>query len=254
MTELRERAEMLRSLHHGREPLILPNVWDAASAGVVADAGFPVVATSSHAVAASLGYADTDSMPPEAAFAAVARIAAAADRPVTADIEAGYGLSPEDLVGRLLDAGAVGCNLEDSDHHGAGVLVPVDRQADWLRAVRDASETAGVPIVINARVDVFIREAGEPESRLPEAIRRGKAYLEAGADCVYPIGLTDRDAIAAFVREVAAPVNIWLRPDAPDRATLAELGVARISLAAGLFRRAMAEIRRALDGLREEQT
>jgi 2-methylisocitrate lyase-like PEP mutase family enzyme len=254
MTELREQARVLRSLHHGREPLILPNVWDAASAHAVADAGFPVIATSSHAVAASLGFPDTDSMPADIAFAAVARIAGVVDRPVTADIEAGYGLPPEELVGRLLAAGAVGCNLEDTDHHGAGGLLPVERQVERLRAIREASETAGVPIVINARIDVFIRQAGEPESRLPEAIRRGKAYLAAGADCVYPIGLTDLNAIGTFVREMAAPVNIWLRPDGPDRAALAQLGVARISLAAGLFRRAMAELRRALDELLVERS
>lgn len=251
MADLAQQAQRLRDLHHDTEPLLLPNVWDVATASAVAEAGFPVIATSSLAVAASLGFADADSMSPEAAFAAVARIAGAVDRPVTADMEAGYQLPATEFVRRLLEAGAVGCNLEDSDHHGSDVLVPVERQAERLGEVRAAAGVAGVPIVINARTDVFLRGVGDPESRLPEAVRRGRAYLAAGADCVYPIGLTDPDAIGTFVREVGGPVNIWLRPDGPSRQELARLGVARISLAAGLFRASMAEIGRLLGTLKE---
>lgn len=248
-TDLAHQAETLRRLHHDSQPLLLPNVWDVASARAVAEAGFPIVATSSHAVAASLGHPDTDSMPVEEAFGAIARIARAVEVPVTADLEAGYRLPAPELVERLLGAGAVGCNLEDTDHHGADVLVPIERQADRLRAVRQASQEAGVPVVINARIDVFLREVGDPQSRLPQAIRRGQAFIAAGADCLYPIGLGDPAAIEVFVREVGAPVNIWLRPDGPSRQTLAELGVARISLAGGLFRRAMVEITHALHEL-----
>lgn len=243
---LAQQAELLRSLHHGSQPLILPNAWDVASARAVEAAGFPVVATSSYAVADSLGLEDDDSMPTSMAFGAIGRVATAVSVPVTADIEAGYQLSPAELVAALLGAGAVGCNLEDGDHHGSGVLVPMERQVERLRAIRQASDVAGVPIVINARVDAFIREAGEPDARLDEAIRRGKAYLSAGADCVYPIALRDEDSIRSFVREVGGPVNIWLRPDGPPRETLAELGVKRISLATGLYRRSLAEIERAL--------
>jgi 2-methylisocitrate lyase-like PEP mutase family enzyme len=250
MTHLVHQAQTLRRLHYGSEPLLLPNVWDVASAKAVAEAGFPVIATSSHAVAASLGFADADVMPAEAAFDAIARIAAGVTLPVTADLEAGYQLPAGQLVERLLDAGAVGCNLEDTDHHGPEVLVPTERQAERLRTVREASETAGVSVVINARIDIFLRQPGHPASLLPEALRRAKAYLASGADCLYPIGLTDPDTIETFVREVGAPVNIWLRPDGPSRRTLAQLGVARISLAAGLFRLAMTEIRRALESLK----
>lgn len=248
-TDLVEQAEQLRSLHHGSQPLLLPNAWDVSSARAVEAAAFPVVATSSYAVAASLGQPDNDSMLPELAFGVVGRVASAVSVPVTADIEAGYQLAPSDLVAALLAAGAVGCNLEDTDHHGAGVLVPMERQAERLRDIRTASEAAGVPIVINARIDVFIREAGDPESRLDEAIRRAKAYLAAGVDCLYPIGLRDEDSIKTFVQEIGAPVNIWLRPDGPSRERLVELGVVRISLAAGLFRRSLSEIERALSEL-----
>jgi 2-methylisocitrate lyase-like PEP mutase family enzyme len=246
-----DRAETLRRLHDGPEPLLLPNVWDVASARAVAEAGFPVIATSSYAVAASLGVPDTDAMPADLAFNTVRRIAAAVELPVTADLEGGYELPASEFVERLLDAGAVGCNLEDTDHHGPEMLVPLERQAERLQAVRQASEAAGVPVVINARIDVFLREVGEPSSRLAEGIRRGQAYLAAGADCLYPIGLSDPAAIETFIQEVGAPVNIWWRPDGPSLQTLAGLGVARISLAAGLFRRSMAAIRQALDELRE---
>lgn len=248
--ELARQADALRRFHFGPEPLLLPNVWDVASARAVAEAGFPVIATSSYAVAASVGAPDSDAMPPELAFGVIARVAASVEAPVTADLEAGYRLPPGELVERLLQAGAVGCNLEDTDHHGSDVLVPVDRQVERLRAVRHASEAAGVPAVINARVDSFLREAGDPETRLMDAIRRGQAYVAAGADCVYPIGLTDPEAIETFVREVGAPVNIWLRPGGPTRQTLAGLGVARISLAAGLFRQSLATIERVLQDLR----
>ena len=244
------QADTLRRLHHGSEPLLLPNVWDVASARAVTGAGFPVVATSSHAIAASLGLPDADVMAPELAFDVVARIAASVDVPVTADLEAGYQLPADELVERLLRAGAVGCNLEDTDHHGRDVLVPLGRQAARLRTVRQASEAAGVPLVINARIDVFLREAGEPEARLSEAIRRGQAYRAAGADCLYPIGLSEPSAIRTFVREVGAPVNIRLHPDGPSRQALAALGVARISLVTGLFRRSIEAIERALDELR----
>lgn len=129
------------------------------------------------------------------------------------------------------------------------MLVPIENHAERLRAAREASEQAGVPVVINARIDVFLRTEGNIDSQLSEAIRRGKAYLTAGADCLYPIGLIDPAAIETFVREVGAPVNIWLRPDSPSRETLARQDVARISPAAGLFRRAMAEVWRAIDAL-----
>jgi 2-methylisocitrate lyase-like PEP mutase family enzyme len=139
---LAERADALRRLHSGPRPLVLPNAWDVASARLVVKAGFPVVATSSGAIAATLGYEDNDSMPVDEAFGAIARIARSVSVSVTADVEAGYGLSPRDLVARLLDAGAVGCNLEDTDHHGGADLVDADENAERLRAVRHAATEA----------------------------------------------------------------------------------------------------------------
>jgi 2-methylisocitrate lyase-like PEP mutase family enzyme len=170
-------------------------------------------------------------------FAAVARVARAVSVPVTADLEAGYGLPAADLVGRLLEAGAVGCNLEDSDHR-AGGLVDLERQADRLAAVRAAADAAGVPIVINARVDVHLRQVGPAEGRLDVALARARRYLEAGADCVYPILVADEVILRGFVEGSGGPVNALARPGAPSLQRLAELGVARISFGGGLWRRA----------------
>jgi 2-methylisocitrate lyase-like PEP mutase family enzyme len=191
-------------------------------------------------------------MPPEQAFAAVARIAGAVDLPVTADVEAGYQLSPPELVARLLGAGAVGLNLEDTDHHGGGGLLVAEEQAERIAAVKLAAKKAGVNLVLNARVDVF-RGKSEPTAELKaEAIRRARLYIEAGADCVYPITLGDEHAIGEFVAAVSAPVNITYRLGAPTPERLAALGVARISLAGGLFRTANAALRDALERLRHD--
>lgn len=237
--DLARRAERLRELHAGPAPLILPNAWDAASARAFAALGPPAIATTSGGVAESLGYEDGEAAPVEAMLAAVARIAGAVgDLPLTADLEGGYGLAPRDLVDRLLAAGAVGLNLEDTDHHGGGLL-PAEEQAQRIAAVKAAARSAGVDIVLNARVDVFIREAGAPETRMDEALRRARRYVEAGADCVYPIWLADEAEIATFVAGVAAPVNIYARDAAPPIGRLAELGVRRVTFGTALFRAAM---------------
>ena len=171
-------ARRFRAAHHSHQPLVLPNVWDCASARVFAEAGFGALATSSGAVAAALGYADGQRTPAAEMFAAIARIARCVDVPVTADIEAGYGLAPAELAGRLAEAGAVGCNLEDSDPVSRELGDP-GRQAGFLAAVHAA---AGDALVINARVDVYVRPrppgAGDP---VADAAGRGRRYLEAGA-------------------------------------------------------------------------
>ncbi len=230
---LTERADALRRLHAGPRPLVLPNAWDVASARLVVKAGFPVVATSSGAVAASLGYEDDDSMPVDEAFGVIARIARSVSVPVTADVEAGYGLLPKDLVGRLLDAGAVGCNIEDTDHHGGADLVDAGEHAERLRAIRGAATEAGVEIVLNARIDA-LRLEGDPSELFEEAVRRGQLYLEAGADCVFPIRLADDELIGEFVQRVEGPVNV-VAAGAPPLARLAELGVRRVSFAGVLM-------------------
>jgi 2-methylisocitrate lyase-like PEP mutase family enzyme len=232
---------MLRSLHVPGRPLLLPNAWDAVSARAVVEAGFPVVATTSAGVANSLGYEDHQGAPREEMLAAAARIAHAVDRPVTVDAEAGYGLGPTELVAELKRVGAAGCNLEDTDHD-TQALRDSDEQADWFRQVREAAEAAGYGLVINARVDVFLAaEADVPQSELvPDALARARVYLEAGADCVYPIALWDVEALRAFVEGAGGPVNALAFPKAPPVPALAALGVARVSWG-GLLHRATSE-------------
>jgi 2-methylisocitrate lyase-like PEP mutase family enzyme len=244
-TALASAADALLAAHRRSEPLVLANVWDVASARIVEEAGFSFLATSSRAIAGVLGERDDDSSDPDVIFDLVARIARGVRCPVTADLEAGYRLDSADLVGRLLDAGAVGCNLEDTDHHGGGVLIEVDRQAAFLSDVRAAADAAGVHIVINARVDTFIRRVGDEQEQLAEAIRRGGLYLAAGADCVYPIAVVDRDKIARLIEALPGPVNVLARRGGPRIEELAALGVRRISLASGLHQLASEYLRSA---------
>ena len=247
MTDVRAQADRLRELHHG-ELLVLPNVWDAAGAQIVAAAGFPAVATASAAISAMLGYPDGEGAPSSEMFAAAGRIARAVSVPVTVDAEAGYQLPPRDLVDRLLDIGAVGCNLEDSDHR-AGGLVEVEAQADWLAAVRSAATAAGVPIVINARVDVFLPTSGVGQPhQLEETIRRGRRYLAAGADCIYPIGVRRKADMVALVDGLPGPIN-GNTGDELDLATLRDLGVARVSYGPRFYRAAMADFATAVHSL-----
>ncbi|MEX2236693.1 MAG: isocitrate lyase/phosphoenolpyruvate mutase family protein [Dehalococcoidia bacterium] len=237
-----QKAEELRRLHNGPEMLILPNAWDAASARTLEKAGYPAIATTSGGVANSLGWKDGENMPADEMFAAVQRIASAVEIPVTADIEGGYGLHPDEVVAKLVATGAVGMNLEDSDHSGAGVLIEAEKQAARLAAVRKAADKRGVPLVINARVDVFVRQFGPEESRLDEALRRARLYLQAGADCLFPIILADEDTIDAFVAAIGAPVNIMYLPTIPSAARLREIGVRRLTFGSGLQRVAMARV------------
>jgi len=233
-------AAALLAMHAGPRPLILPNVWDPVSARAFAEAGFGALATSSSAVAATLGYADGET-PGEQMLAAVARIARSVTIPVTADVETGYGLAPAELVARLIETGVAGCNLEDSDR--ASGLTDPEEQADFLAAVR---AEAGAELVINARVDVYVRHPGgadamedraEGQRATDDAIARANRYLAAGADCAYPI-LAPDSAIGELVRRIQGPVNALFRPGGLTLADLAGLGVARITFGGGLHARA----------------
>lgn len=230
-------AADLRTRHQPGHPLILPNVWDPPSATAVEQAGFPAVATSSAAMLEAIGQRDGGIAPPDDVFMAIARIAAVVDVPVTADIEDGYGLSPAELADRLLAAGAVGCNLEDSDHRHPGQLVDPDTQATRIAALRAAGRARGVDPVINARIDTYLDRTGDPASRLDETLHRAAVYLAAGADCVYPI-LAPESQIAALLTRTPGPVNVLAPADVVAVTRLAGLGVARISMGGHLARAA----------------
>jgi len=231
----RGRAAALRALHVPGNPLVLPNAWDAASARMVEAAGFPVVATSSVATAGILGYDDGEAAPVEEVLAASARIARAVSLPVTVDFERGYRLAPAELVERFAATGAVGLNLEDSDPP-SGEMIDVAEHADFLAAVRAAAVSLGVDLVVNARTDSFLRRAGSPEEQLAASIDRGARYLEAGADCVYPIAAEDPEAIRALVEGVPGPINVGYGQGKLSLAELGALGVARVSFGPRLQR------------------
>jgi 2-methylisocitrate lyase-like PEP mutase family enzyme len=251
-----DSCDLLRSLHRPGDPLLLPNAWDVATARAVVAAGFPVVATTSGGVAATLGYEDHEGAPGDEMLAAAARIARGVDVPVTVDAEAGYGMEPAELVAALRSLGAAGCNLEDSDYAAGGLRDP-DQHSEWLRAVRRAASEDGYPLVINARIDVFLHPflagagPGTQEELVPEALRRANAYLEAGVDCVFPITLWETDALRHYMSDVRGPVNIVRLPQAPSLAELAALGVARVSWGILLHGEAMGRFEERLASVRE---
>lgn len=241
-------AHAFRRMHDRKQVLLLPNAWDAGSARLFAQRGFAAIATTSAGMAWSLGYADGEQAPLAEVLAAIARITRVVEAPVTADIETGYGETPEAVaasVQAVIAAGAVGVNIEDA-MPGHGPLRPIDVAAARLRAAREAADASGVPIVINARVDNWMQHDGaDATARLADAIQRAKAYLAAGADCIYPIGLADAAVLAALVQAVDAPVNVNAGPGTPELAELARLGVARVSTATRFAALALAAVDRA---------
>jgi 2-methylisocitrate lyase-like PEP mutase family enzyme len=255
--DVHERCARLRSLHVRGAPLVLPNAWDVASAHAVVEAGFPVVATTSGGVAAALGYEDHEGAPANEMLGAAARIARAVGVPVTVDAEAGYGLEAAELVNALRSMGAAGCNLEDTDH-STGKVRDLDEQADRLRAVTDAAAAASYPLVINARIDVFLSAVlsgpaeGTQEALVDDALARARAYVDAGADCVFPIALWEQAALGRFLAGAPGPVNILRIPPAPSLADLASLGVARVSYGSLLHRDALSAFARQLESVAAE--
>ncbi|KAB7852825.1 isocitrate lyase/PEP mutase family protein [Streptomyces mobaraensis] len=224
-------AAAFRALHHGRpagDPLVLAGPWDAGSARAFADAGFAALATPSAAVAASLGVADGD-VPAAEMFAAVARVVRAVDVPVSADLEDGYGLPARELVERILETGAVGCNLEDTDRTTGRLLDPRE-QADRLADVR---AEAGDALFLNARIDSWLRGASDEDAR-----ERARLYAAAGADCVYPI-LAPEGALAAIGAAAGLPVNAMAEPESSAPHRLGRLGADRITFGKGMFLRSM---------------
>lgn len=228
-------AERLRALHTPGDPLVLVNVWDVLGARVVEAAGARAVATASWAIAASFGLPDGEGMTLADNLAVVGRIARAVDVPVTADFERGYGATPDDVaaaVARLLATGAVGANLEDSlvelgraARDGSDPLRPVDEQCARLAAARQAGERMGIPLVLNARTDALARGA-----TLPDVVARGRAFLDAGADCVFVVGHTALRDVAALAEAFDGRLNVLGRPGQPSIAELVSAGVARISI------------------------
>ncbi len=251
MSSQSELACRLQSLHQGPEPLLLPNVWDVAGARLLEEIGFPAVATSSAAIANALGYPDGERISKREMLNVVESIAEAVRIPVSADIEAGYGASPEEVLqtGRdLLAAGAVGCNLEDSE--GERRLVPIELQVEKLAALHAAGEEAGVALVINARTDAFFLKGPQALDAFAEGARRARAYRTAGAACIFTPGVRELGLIARLLEASPGPLNILGGPGLPPVGELARVGVRRISLGSGPYRAALAGFRRIAEALR----
>ncbi len=248
------RATRLLELHHKPELLVLPNVWDPLGARMLESLGYPAVATASAAIAYSLGYRDGEAMPYEKMLGAIRCVANAVDVPVTADIERGYSDAPDgvaDNVARVIDAGAVGVNIEDSLAEG-GRLREVDAQCERIAAARRAAGAARVPLVINARVDVFISQSGDSdEDRLEETIARSRRYLSAGADCIYPITLNDLGLLKRLREAIAAPINVYAAPGTPPIPALEAAGIARLSLGPGLLKVSLSAMKRVAEQLHD---
>lgn len=226
-----ETASWFLARHRVPSVLLLPNAWDALSARLFVAAGFEALATTSGGVAWALGYPDGEQAPWTEIVAATARIVRSAQVPVTADIETGYGATPAEVgahVAEIIQTGVVGINLEDGLH---GPIRSIEDAAARLRAAREAARREGVPIVLNARCDIYHLQHGEENTRFDATVERCTAYLAAGADCVYPFGLRDPATIAAFVKAIDAPINITGRAGMPDAGAFERMGVARITIA-----------------------
>jgi 2-methylisocitrate lyase-like PEP mutase family enzyme len=255
MVQEQSKAAAFRLMHSGKEILLLPNAWDVASARVIEECGFKAVATSSAGIAFSLGYPDGQKISREEMLAAIARIVKAVRVPVTADVEAGYGNTPED-AGRtaraVLDTGAVGMNLEDAISDNA--LADLSLQLEKIHAVREMGNRLRIPIVLNARTDVYLLQIGDPAKRYDETVRRLTSFRQAGADCVFPPGVKDAPTIGRLVTDLDCPMNILAGPGSPSIPELGRLGVARVSLGSATMRAAMGHLQRIAEELKQAGT
>ena len=245
--EQAQKAEQFRKLHHGPRLLLLPNAWDVVSARILEECGHPAIATSSAAVAFSLGYPDGQRISREEMLEVAGRIARAVDVPVTADLEAGYGTTAKDMVETVeaaIEAGVIGMNLEDVTGDEEGSCVDLPLQVEKIRAVSDAAKALGVPFVLNARTDIYLMPIGPEATRFERTVERLRAYREAGASCLFAPGVYDRETIAKLVKAVEAPLNILASPACPPIAELEKIGVARVSAGSGLMRAALGLVRR----------
>jgi len=254
---LNAKADAFRNMHHDPPMLILPNAWDAVTARLFVKAGARAIATTSAGIAATLGYADGQNVPRELMVEAIARIARVVDVPVTADLESGYAESPKDLresIRAVINAGAIGLNLEDATGDPSQPLFAMEMQIERIRAAREAADNANVPVVINARTDVYLAKVGEVASRFAETVRRLNAYREAGADCLFVPGVTDMPTLTQLVHSVPGPLNVLVGPGMPSVADLQRIGIARLSVGSGIMRATLAVARDAAEELLQKGT
>jgi 2-methylisocitrate lyase-like PEP mutase family enzyme len=245
----KEKAEIFNQQHTADKMLVLPNVWDKLSAKLVSVAGFPSLATASIGMALANGYPDGEHIPFDQLMSIVSGITSAVHLPVSVDLERGYSENLSELkdnIKKLLDAGAIGLNIEDGINHGQEIT-PVAGQCLKIEAIREAGIQYGVPVVINARTDLYFRPS--QTDTLDLVIERAKAYHSAGADCFYPILIGDYLDIGRLVEEVEIPVNVILYGLIRDLRKLEDLGVARVSIGPGLIMQAITKMKNTVEGL-----
>ena len=242
-----QKAEQFRKLHHGPRLLFLPNAWDVVSARILEECGHPAIATSSAAVAFSLGYPDGQRISRGEMLEVAGRIARAVEIPVTADLEAGYGTTVKDMVETVkaaIAAGVIGMNLEDITGDDESSFVDLPLQVEKIRAICETAKSLGVSFVLNARTDIYLMPIGPESTRFERTVERLRAYRDAGATCLFAPGLYDRETIAKLVKAVEAPINILANPACPSIAELEKIGVARVSAGSGIMRAALGLVRR----------
>jgi 2-methylisocitrate lyase-like PEP mutase family enzyme len=252
-----EKAYRFRKLHLGPRILVLPNAWDVASARILEELGYPAIATTSAGVAFSLGYPDGQRVSRDQMLEAVERIARGVRVPVTADMESGYGITVKDMsetAKALIAAGAIGLNFEDVTGDDETSHVDMKLQVEKIGAIVEVSKSAGVPLVLNARTDVYLMPIGPAETRFERAVERLRAYLKAGADCLFAPGVQDRETIAKLVAAIKAPLNILLSAACPTIRELETMGVARVSAGSSVMRATLGLLRRIGKELMEEGT
>ena len=252
-----EKAERFRKMHGGPRILGLPNAWDVASARILEEARYPAIATSSAGIAFSLGHPDGQRVSRDQMLEVVGQISHAVRVPVTADMEAGYGTTVKDMVETtkaVIAAGAIGMNLEDVTGDDESSQVDTGQQVEKIRAIRDTAASLGVPLVLNARTDIYLMPIGEAATRFERTVERLRAYRQAGADCVFAPGFSSRDTIAELVKAIAAPLNILISSGCPSLAELEEMGVARVSAGSAVMRATLGLVRRIGKELMERGT
>jgi 2-methylisocitrate lyase-like PEP mutase family enzyme len=240
------KAEEFRRMHAGPKILVLPNVWDVASARIVQEMKYPAIATTSAGVAFALGYPDGQRISRDEMLEAVARIAKGVNVPVTADMESGYGTTPKELAEMaraVIEAGAVGLNFEDVTGDDESSHVEISLQVEKIKAIREAAAAKRVPLVINARTDIYLMPIGDENTRYERTVERLRAYRKAGADCLFAPGLCDKETIGKLVRDLEAPVNILLSTGCPSLRELEKMGVARVSTGSAAMRVALGALR-----------
>lgn len=246
MTDQTDKARKFHDLHVPGKPLVLYNIWDAGGAKALAEAGAPAVATGSWSMAAAHGFTDGEAIPLDIVLTIVSRIAATVSCPVTVDFEGGFAQTPAEIarnVKRVIDAGAVGINFEDQVVNGPG-LNTVEDQCARITAIRDVANSAGVPLFINARTDVFLKahEGSNPNDLMPDVMARRKAYAEAGADGFFVPGLMGAALVEGLCRDSPLPINLMMTGGLTSISAVAEIGVARASYGPGPYFTAMSDL------------